>query len=382
VDLTFQVQVNEGEWDQTLYNQASPGDGGDCVGAETAEEGHELDNCTTTDRTPKYALVQALKVDADTGAPLAGAQFTLTDGKSLNETATSGDDGLAKFTTKLQKGTFTVTETVAPPGYSLPAVADRSKVVNVTDTDLDYGTDPVDGAAPVGVEFQDPPLGDLAINKAHQELSGGTWVPGDGKVNFNDQVKYVVTVTATGKKVFHDVAVTDYVPGYGPNAAKTQLGGFKGIIDPTSIKCSATFTTCDTDYNATTGLVTWTLGDVGNKSGTVEFIVRMPNLPVISPLAAPGVSFAGLMWNQAYLAWTQADDAAEAPPHTLASNEVTDAASATLPPKVIVSPPKQRPPAVLPNTGGPNSWILAGGLALLLAGGSLVLTDRRRRRRS
>jgi LPXTG-motif cell wall-anchored protein len=370
--LSYRVQVNVDQWDVELRNVATPGNGGDCV-SETG--------CTTTNHTPRYALVQALKVDADTGAPLAGAEFTLTDGEGLNETATSGADGLAKFTTKLQPGTFTVTETKAPAGYDLPE--ETSKTVTVTDTDLDYGTAPVENAAPVEVEFQDPPLGELAISKAHQELSGGTWVPGDGTVNFNDPVKYVITVTATGKKVFHTVAVTDYVPGYGPNAAKSHLGGFTGVIDPTSITCSATFTTCGTNYNATTGLVTWTLGDVGNESGTVEFVVRMPNLPVISPLAAPGVSFAGLMWNQAYVDYTTVVPPEGTASHHLASNEVTDVANATLPPKVIPpKPPQVSPPAVLPNTGGPSSWLLGAGLILLLGGGTLIAADRRRRHRS
>jgi LPXTG-motif cell wall-anchored protein len=52
---------------------------------------------------------------------------------------------------------------------------------------------------------------------------------------------------------------------------------------------------------------------------------------------------------------------------------------------VIVSPPKPpvvKPPAALPNTGGPNVWYLGAGLALLLAGSSLVLGDRRRKHRS
>jgi len=47
----------------------------------------------------------------------------------------------------------------------------------------------------------------------------------------------------------------------------------------------------------------------------------------------------------------------------------------------IVSPP-QHHPTVLPNTGGPDRWLLAGGLALLLAGTATVVGDRRRRRRS
>jgi uncharacterized repeat protein (TIGR01451 family) len=51
----------------------------------------------------------------------------------------------------------------------------------------------------------------------------------------------------------------------------------------------------------------------------------------------------------------------------------------------VVSPPTppQKPhPHVLPNTGGPDGWVLGAGLALVLAGGTLVLADQRRRRRS
>jgi LPXTG-motif cell wall-anchored protein len=49
----------------------------------------------------------------------------------------------------------------------------------------------------------------------------------------------------------------------------------------------------------------------------------------------------------------------------------------------IVLPPKQQPhPHVLPNTGGPDAWVLATGLAMLLGGGALLLADQRRKRRS
>jgi LPXTG-motif cell wall-anchored protein len=195
-------------------------------------------------------------------------------------------------------------------------------------------------------------------------------------------------VTATGTKVFHDVTVSDYVPGYNPADSQTQLGGFKGVLDTGSITCSGAFT-CTSTFDATTGKITWHLtgagqqaGNVGNQSGTVSFVVRMPDLPRISPLAAPGVSFAGLMWNQAYLGWTQADDSEGTPPHSKSSNEVTDAASEVLPPKQVVSPPKQHHPAVLPNTGGPDRWLLGAGLLLLLGGGTLVAGDRRNKRRS
>jgi LPXTG-motif cell wall-anchored protein len=49
-----------------------------------------------------------------------------------------------------------------------------------------------------------------------------------------------------------------------------------------------------------------------------------------------------------------------------------------LPPRT----PQVSPPAVLPNTGGPDSWLLGAGLILLLGGGTLIAADRRRRHRS
>jgi LPXTG-motif cell wall-anchored protein len=384
--LTYQVRVAGDQWDETLTNLAAPGAGGDCYTQQALGLAAQVvkPTCTTTSVTPKYALIEVHKVDADNPQlKLPGAVFSLShDGKVLESGVVSDAQGVAHFATKLQPGTFQVTETKAPAGYELPA--DSTQDVEVLASDLDYGNPNVAGAAPATATFADPPTGSLTLSKAHQELSGGAWVPGDGQVKFNDQVKYVITVTATGTKVFHDVKVSDYVPGYNPADTQTQLGGFKGVIDTSSVKCSAVFTTCTSAYDPATGLVTWTLGSVGNKTGTVEFVVRMPDLPRVSPLAGPGVSFAGLLWNQAYLAWTQVDDNPEAGPHSVSSNPVTDAASEVLPPKqqVVVSPPKQHHPAVLPNTGGPDGLWLAGGLALLLAGGALVLGDRRRRHRS
>ena len=378
--LTYQVRVNADQWNETLTNVATPGSGGECVPVAALAAAPTLvnPNCTTTSRTPSYGMLQALKVDADTQAPLPGASFALYEGTvtlpttaTPLATATSGADGTALFDIKLRPGDFTIVETAAPTGYGLPAGGGDVRHVTLTESDMDNG-DPA-----TQVTFNDPPVGTMAVSKAHQELVGGLWVPGDGSIAFNDQVKYVMTVTATGTKVFHNVKVTDYVPGYNPADTQTQLGGFKGVIDTSSIKCSAVFTTCTTSYDAATGLVTWTLGNVGAKTGTVEFVVRMPDLPRVSPLAAPGVAFAGLMWNQAYLAWTQVDTGTT--PHTLTSNAVTDAANEVLPPKQVKP---QHHPAVLPNTGGPDRWLPAAGLALLLAGAALVAGDRRRKHRS
>jgi LPXTG-motif cell wall-anchored protein len=74
--------------------------------------------------------------------------------------------------------------------------------------------------------------------------------------------------------------------------------------------------------------------------------------------------------------------AAAAPENALASD---DATVRVCTPAVVVSPPtppEVSPPGALPNTGGPDAWVLAAGLVLLLGGSSLVIGDRRRRRRS
>jgi uncharacterized repeat protein (TIGR01451 family) len=66
---------------------------------------------------------------------------------------------------------------------------------------------------------------------------------------------------------------------------------------------------------------------------------------------------------------------------SLTANASTAVAGCVLP-VVVVSPPKQHHPAVLPNTGGPDLRLLGAGVVLLLGGGLLVAGDRRRRHRS
>jgi len=69
------------------------------------------------------------KTDAQTGATLAGATFTLTDSANkLIATVTSGSDGTA-CVGGLNQGTYTWTETAAPPGYVI--VPPASQTVNV-----------------------------------------------------------------------------------------------------------------------------------------------------------------------------------------------------------------------------------------------------------
>jgi LPXTG-motif cell wall-anchored protein len=382
--LTYQVRVNADQWDETLTNVAHPGDGGDCVA-----EGE----CTTTTVTPPYAQIKVLKVDDETGAGLAGAHFTLShDGTQIGSEVVTDATGAATFPAKLEPGDFVVTETAAPAGYDLP-VAGITSVVHVGLESLD------DGAVPVVVTFRDPAQGQLTV-LAKQQFERNpltnAWVLSDGVVDFGDQIHYVVHVQATGKKLFHNVTATDYVPGYNPVDTTTSPAGTKAILDASSPSCTGDFT-CTASVNAATGLVTWVLTSPGQPTGTVladadgsatgtfEMTVSMPDIPGTSPIKTPGTSFAAALWNQGYLDWTQFDDAlvrtelaaVTLTPHHLATNEVVVRASATLPPQAAPKPPK-----VLPNTGGPGTWPLAVGLLLLLGGGMLVASDRRRRRRS
>ena len=82
-----------------------------------------------------YNIV-AKKVDAQTGAALEGATFTLTypDG-TTTKTAVSNADGIADFGVLLKAGTYTVQETAAPSGYAL-----NSTVESVTLGDGTTGT--------------------------------------------------------------------------------------------------------------------------------------------------------------------------------------------------------------------------------------------------
>ena len=65
-------------------------------------------------------------------------------------------------------------------------------------------------------------------------------------------------------------------------------------------------------------------------------------------------------------------------------DEDSESGQVCVPALVLPPQPPQNPPLPpeLPNTGGPDGWILVAGLVLLLGGSTLVAGDRRRRRRS
>ncbi|MBO9522087.1 MAG: hypothetical protein J7518_11170 [Nocardioidaceae bacterium] len=368
-----------------------------------ADENSENNSATVQICNP-YTQISVTKVDFETGEPLAGAVFELFQGDTKLGEATSGDDGVAIFDNKLLPGTYTVTETQAPDGYDLPPVGQRSTIVTV-DHILDPDSNFVEnGVMASAFTFRDPATGTLTLSKQHYERDPLTndWVVSDGAVDFGEEIRYVMTVKATGPRLFHDTTLTDYVPGFNPADTKSTADG---VLEAGSAICTGDFT-CTATEDVASGLITWVLhtegqddGVVrGDATGTMEFIVRMPDLPADPPFVN-GV-YENLLWNQAFLDWKQvtvptevqqppslarmALEAIDLPtePGHLDSEEVTDEAKAFEPAPPVVEPPGAPSGTPLPNTGGPDLRILLAGLALALGGMALVLSDRRHRRRS
>jgi hypothetical protein len=339
-------------------------------------------SCTTPPPPPPPATsgISVLKLDAETQDPLAGAQFRAyrdTNGngapdagdQALGAAVTTGSDGTAAWS-GLGSGTYLVVETRAPAGYDLPANAYQA----VTFGAANAGTT-------VRMVFLDGPQGSIGIVKEAFEKAAGTWVATDGEVPFGSTVRYVMTVTATGPKLHHDVVVSDYVPGYDP--ADGTSTGRAGYVDG-SASCDPG--PCSTSYDPITHQVTWELGDLRATAQSAAFEVRIPQ--PVDPTFVDGV-FTQVFANTASMGWTDTTRG----PQVLPSNQVTVKASVeVLPAEAVVPPPvvqpeHQAPPpaikgveAVLPDTGGPAGaagLVGAGALAVVL-GSWLVLAGRRR----
>ena len=96
------------------------------------------------------------KVDSDTREPLEGAEFTVkTMAGELIGVYRSDEDGLVNVPT-LEPGWYTVTETIAPVGYSL---GDNTQTVEITNSKT------------VTIEFRNRAFGSLQIKKI-DEISG------------------------------------------------------------------------------------------------------------------------------------------------------------------------------------------------------------------
>ena len=373
--ISYSVTVDLHAWDVSLDNLATPGEpGGTCP---------VLADCTTHHDTPPVTTFVVKKVDSETNAPLAGAKFVLwldrgligvLDGPDVPfDEKTTGADGTASWS-ELLKDHYLIQETQAPPGYGLPAVTVVAIDLTGAWFDHDYVADPF--------IFGDPSIGNLAIvaKQQYTKNQNGDWVkrPDHGyQIEFGERVKYVVKLEATGTKLFHNVQVKDFVPGFNPeDTHKFGTGStMKATLVPGSAKCIGMPCTVSVSPG---NLVSWNFGTVKNDSATVEMVVVFPEAPANPNYNDDGFFFASL-WNVGTLSYdTAVSNVAKAlMTHTvLRSNEVEIEALQIEPPPGVVPCTAH----CLPNTGSAPYLLqlsALGGLALLM-GTALVVRGRRR----
>jgi uncharacterized repeat protein (TIGR01451 family)/LPXTG-motif cell wall-anchored protein len=371
-EVSYTVKVNDGAWNVSIDNLATPGPGGDCPTPA---------DCTTHHETPPVTTFVVKKVDFETGAALAGAHFQLWIDKGeigvkdapdvpVDDEKITGADGLASWD-ELLAGPYLLQETQAPPGYALPAVTIFPVVIETGEGARDWTLDPF--------VVDDPSIGNLAILSKQQytKNQNGDWVkrPDHGyQTEFGQRVKYVVKVEATGTKLFHNVQVKDWVPGFNPQDTHQFGTGstMKATLVPGSAKCSGL--PCDVTVSPG-NLVTWNFGTVKHHSATVEMIVVFPQAPANPNYDADGFFFASL-WNVATLSYDTAVTSGGMTHTVLRSNEVEIEALLIQPPPGVVPCTKN----CLPNTGSSPYLLQLGGLGglTLLAGTALLISGRRR----
>jgi LPXTG-motif cell wall-anchored protein len=421
IKVSYVVEINAGAWGVTLHNVAtpSPEDGGECVPAGDLPGGTD-DNgqCETTTETPPVTTMVVQKQDLESDEVLAGATFQVwslgpvpeggcdfsaapgAEGQVLMGTAVTEADGQALFH-DLQHGCYLLVETGAPTGYELP----DNPVMGVQVDEQNF----VAGGEMAPIVVTDFAEGQLAIvAKRQYERIGGAWVESDGKVDFGDTVRYIVQIAANGPKNFHDVKITDYVPGFNPADTVSTMDG---TLVAGSAHCAGTLT-CTASDDPATHLVTWSFGDlepgVGETlSGSAVMDVVFPDPPGDLVLA-PEETFSSTLWNVGSLEWDEAVHASDAGQvarlartgggaggqvataatvvlptvhHSLLSNEVVVTASMTAPPEKFLpgkTPGKTAPGSALPQTGAPAGLLPMGLAAFVLIGAGLVLTRRRK----
>ena len=416
--ITYVVQINDHAWNVTLDNIATPEplSGGECVPAGQVPGGvDDLTECTTSTPTPDVTTMVVEKRDVDTQEVLAGAEFALyldannvrdengdcdfasppvvDDEDELLGTSETGIDGHALFS-ELQHGCYLLVETSPPPNYDLPA----DNVMGIEINEDNFVGDNGEMSAIAVTDFGE---GNLAIVAKRQfELIDGAWVESDGKVGFGDHVRYIVHVAATGPKSFHNVEVTDYVPGFNPDDTTSTV---EGTLVPGSAVCEGTLT-CTTSVGDD-NKVTWDIGDVSPDAGaTIEgdavMEVVFPDRPANLQLD-PGETYEATLWNIGFLDWDeltpgapariahaagrlgiQGTVATAAPVVThmhLESNEVVVTALFKAPAGVTHEPPTKTPPAALPQTGAPAGMLQVALFGLALIAGGLVLMRRTRK---
>jgi Prealbumin-like fold domain len=122
----------------------------------TLAAGGDTVTCTYVNKQ-QLGAIKIVKTSTKTSKGLAGATFSITGPNSFSKSVTTGPDG-SVCTDGLPFGTYSVTETAAPPGYAINDTTTHSEVVNAnakcSDTTFVGVTD----------TFADTPLSDFQVN--------------------------------------------------------------------------------------------------------------------------------------------------------------------------------------------------------------------------
>lgn len=331
----------------------------------------------------KKTTLEVVKQDDDTREVLAGATFqahldvdqdgTVSDGDTeIGDPQVTDQNGVASWG-GLEFGHYVIAEVAPPAGYGLPEDAAMPVVL-----------DRDNAGTTVHLVFLDPALGGVSVAKvALEKNAAGQWVASDGEVAFGDRVKYLITARTDGAKLYRDVNVSDFVPGYDPEDEKATTSA---IYVDGSADCTGD---CAVSFEAGAQLLTWSLGDLRDEDRTLEFVVRMPDLPVDPVFDEDGelietvVNVADLSWQEPATVTTQRRTAGFVA-RNIRSNEVVTTIAER--PVLLDTPPAVQPPTGktpqqgLPETGAPANSDLITTVAgpCVLLGAWLMLVSRRR----
>lgn len=157
----------------------------------------------------------------ESGQPLAGAEFTLT-GNGVNQKATSGSDGWAKWT-GLQPGTYQIKETKAPAGYELSA---ETWTAQVTSGGKDSNSFTC-------TDKKDTPQQKKFNVKLHKVDENGNSLAGAEFTLHNKTGSYSIakTTDSTGKLEWTDVPIAQPSSSTGNTSGSVSVGDSEGSFN-------------------------------------------------------------------------------------------------------------------------------------------------------
>lgn len=234
-------------------------------------------NQITVENTPITSSFSAIKINTVTGAPLAGATYTLSQNGTTISSTVSTAAGVVAFS-GLAPGTYQLVETTPPAGFQ---TNDYIYTVIVAQD----GTVTIDGQTADGFLLNDVPLGEVSFSKINEagavvsgavfQLTQGTTVVGTatstatGLVNFGVLTPGTYTLTETAAAPGYDLITTSYTVVVSSNGTITVNGT---AIDAFSIVNVATAVSAAPAINTVTvGDATVTGTGVAGAEVTVTF---------------------------------------------------------------------------------------------------------------